>query len=75
MNKNLSFSLVQHEIIIGVLLGDAHLEKQKGGINYRLKFHQNDRHKDYIFHLYDIFHDWVKTPPKHKIVKSFEKEF
>jgi len=72
-SKNLSIK--QQNILIGLLLGDGHLEKQKGSINYRLKIHQNDRHKEYVFHLYEIFQDITKTPPRSKVVSAFNKTY
>ena len=67
--QSLELSALQREIIIGVLLGDAHLETQNHGKTYRLKFAQSNTtaHKNYLFHLYDIFSDWTLTPPKHNL--------
>lgn len=55
MKKSLKLSNYQQEILIGLLLGDAHLEKQKGGINYRLKIQQSEEHINYVNHLYEVF--------------------
>jgi hypothetical protein len=35
-------------MIIGTLLGDAHLEKRKGGIGTRLILEQNSRNVEYL---------------------------
>lgn len=75
LTRPLALSILQQNILIGIILGDGHLEKQKGSKNYRLKIHQNDKHKDYVFHLYDIFQDFTKTPPRSKVVSAFNKTY
>lgn len=62
----LTLNKKQREILIGILLGDAHLETQNNGKTYRLKLGQSEKHKEYLFHLYENFTDWVLTPPKFK---------
>jgi hypothetical protein len=52
------------EIALGGLLGDISIQTQDGGKSYRLKFQQSDtRHRDYLFHLHGLFHEWVLSPP------------
>ena len=65
----MKLSLLQKEVLFGVILGDAHLETQNNKITYHVKFEQSIKHKAYIEHLYDIFKDYVKTSPQLKIVK------
>ncbi len=60
---------VQKEVLFGLILGDAHLETQNNRITYRVKFEQSIKHKPYIEHLYEIFKNYVKTPPQLKLVK------
>lgn len=62
--KNLKLLGEQREILIGVILGNGHLETQNNGRTYRLKIEQSIRHKDYVEHLYQTFKDWVNTPPR-----------
>jgi hypothetical protein len=50
---------IQREILVGILLGDAHLEFQLG--KWRLKIEQSDFHKIYAQHLFDIFANFIKT--------------
>ena len=69
MEKNKKLTLLQKEVLFGVILGDAHLETQNNRITYRVKFEQSIKHKPYIEHLYDIFKNYVKTPPQLKLVK------
>ncbi len=60
----------QREVIVGVLLGDAHLETRNRGETYRLKIEQSEGHRDYAEHLYDVFKPWVLTAPQPKRVVS-----
>lgn len=68
MEKKIKLNALQKEVLFGVVLGDAHLETQNNKITYRVKFEQSSKKKPYIDHLYEIFKDFVKTPPKPKIV-------
>lgn len=62
--QSLVLSQTQYEIAIGCLLGDATLQSQDQGKTYRLKFQQSDKlHRDYLFHLYGVFNEWVLSPP------------
>ena len=74
MEKKIKLSLLQKEVLFGVILGDAHLETQNNRITYRVKFSQSIKHTAYIEHLYNIFKDYVKTPPQLKLVKYKTKE-
>ena len=69
MEKNKKLTLLQKEVLFGVILGDAHLETQNNRITYRVKFEQSIKHKPYIEHLYEIFKNYVKTHPQLKLVK------
>lgn len=62
--KNLKLSSNQKQILVGLLLGDGHLETQNNGRTFRLLIEQSVFHADYCDHLYSIFSDWVLTPPK-----------
>lgn len=60
----LSLSQSQLEIALGLLLGDVSIQTQDKGKTYRLKFQQSENlHREYIFHLYDIFNEWSLSPP------------
>lgn len=52
-----------NHILIGTLLGDANLQTYTG-YTWRARFLQSDQNKEYLFHLYDLFKLYVKTPPK-----------
>lgn len=64
--QDLKLTTRQREILIGVLLGDAHLETQNRGRTYRLKIEQSETHQAYLKHLYEVFKQWVLTPPQAK---------
>jgi hypothetical protein len=65
--RRLRLSQIQKEILVGVLLGDACLESQNQGRTYRLKIEQSARHRDYVYHLYQVFQAWVLTPPQKRL--------
>lgn len=61
--STLQLSIVQRETLVGLLLGDACLETQNRGRTYRLKIEQSARKRAYVNHLYQLFQEWVLTPP------------
>jgi hypothetical protein len=56
-NNKFKINKFQKEILIGLILGDAHLEKSLNSLSYRLKIEQSFFHKEYVEHLYNIFKD------------------
>lgn len=62
----LRLSDVQREMLVGILLGDACLETQNAGRTYRLKIEQGAAHAEYVQHLYEVFREWVLSPPRSK---------
>ncbi len=54
---------LQHEVLVGILLGDASLQTESNGNTYRLRISQSEKHKDYVFHLYTIFANLTLSPP------------
>ena len=56
-------SLKQCQVLVGILLGDASLQTESGGKTYRLRICQGEKHKEYLFHLYDLFENFTKSPP------------
>lgn len=65
--KNLRLTPLQRDIIIGLMLGDGHLETLNNGRTYRLIVEQSEKlHADYLLHLYEVFKPFVLTPPKQK---------
>ena len=64
--NTLKLSDEQKEILIGVLLGDGHLETQNHGRTYRLKIEHALYQEEYTLWLYEKFKAWVLTPPQEK---------
>jgi hypothetical protein len=58
---------IQNESVIGLLLGDVSLQSQNKGKTYRLKFEWGDKNKEYAFHVYFLFKEWILTEPKKRI--------
>lgn len=53
-------------ILVGLLLGDLYARKRTKTGNTLLMFEQGTVHKDYIYHLYDLFSNYCRTAPKLK---------
>lgn len=66
LKKKLKLNETQREIVIGLMLGDGHLETQNNGRTYRLKVEQSMKKKDYVFWLYEHFKNFVLTKPQTK---------
>jgi len=50
--KNLKLSSLQREIIVGLALGDGHLETLNEGKTYRLKVEHSLKQREYLDWLY-----------------------
>jgi hypothetical protein len=61
--KLVGLTEVQFEAAIGLILGDVSIQSQNKGKTYRLKFEWGDRNKEYAFHVYDLFKEWILTEP------------
>lgn len=64
----------QREIIVGLLLGDGHLETQNKGRTFRLKVEHSIRQKDYVDWLYKQLSNMVLTKPQLKLQTVAGKE-
>lgn len=62
--KNLKLTRQQRSLVVGMLLGDGHLETQNRGRTYRLKVEHSINQKEYVLWLYEQFKNLVRTPPK-----------
>lgn len=62
--KSLKLSERQRDILVGILLGDGHLETKNNGRTYRLKIEHTSKQSAYVNWLYNEFKQWVNTPPK-----------
>jgi hypothetical protein len=70
--NNFNFTEEQKEVLIGILLGDGHLE-QMSEATYRLKIEQSAEKSEYINHLYIIFKDCCNLEPILKIKPNGNK--
>lgn len=59
--KQLQLSKRQRELIVGLLLGDGHLETQNGGRTYRLKVEHGSAQRDYLVWLAKEFQEWLQS--------------
>lgn len=66
LKDNLILSEYQKEVLIGLLLGDACLEKSKNSSGARLKVSQSLKQSEFVEWLYKIFKNFVQTPPRLK---------
>jgi len=65
--QSLRISKNQKEILVGSLLGDAHLETANCGRTYRLKVEHAKSQEEYVDWLYSQFEQWVGTKPQEKL--------
>jgi hypothetical protein len=68
--KILKLTEIQKDVLIGTLLGDATITKQKK--DYNVKFEQKLDNSNYIHHLYDLFQSYVGTSPRIRNIKGGE---
>lgn len=72
--KTLKLNKKQRDIIVGLLLGDGHLETQDNGRTYRLKVEHGMQQKDYVDWLYSEFKDWIPANTLYKKVRKNGQE-
>lgn len=60
----------QKQILVGSLLGDAHLERQPGALTARLKIEHSAAQTAYVDWKYLEWRDWVRTPPKARVRRN-----
>ena len=58
--RELKLTKRQRDIVVGLLLGDGHLETQNNGRTYRLKVEHALNQSDYVLWLHGEFGDWVR---------------
>src|SRR3989338_5443821 len=64
--KNLKLTKKQRELIVGMLLGDSHLERRYKGYTFSLMVEHSIKQKEYVEWKYNAFKEWVLTPPRVK---------
>ena len=72
MKNDLSHKLssLQRQVLVGTLLGDAHLRANKKKTKYQYIVLHKEEHKEYVFHLYEIFKNYTSKPPKEYTFKD-----
>ena len=63
-NKTLKLTKKQKEILVGLILGDGHLETLNKGKTYRLKVEHSLKQREYLDWLYLNFKDWINKAPE-----------
>lgn len=66
LRATLSLSEIQFKVLFGSMFGDGSLVTNSWGRNYRLQMQQSERQKKYLFWKYEIFKDFVLSPPKYE---------
>ena len=62
--RTLDLNQTQISVLIGSILGDGTMRVGKNAKNANFKIEQGLKQKDYVFWKYDVFKEWVTTPPK-----------
>ncbi|MBI2593146.1 hypothetical protein HYW44_00695 [Candidatus Daviesbacteria bacterium] len=66
LKQELILSEFQKQVLIGYLLGDGHLETWGNSKVARLKVEQSLEQREFVSWLFEVFGEFVKTPPKFK---------
>ena len=62
--QTITLNQIQKEVIVGTLLGDACIPRDRRRPGLRVQFAQTIARAEYIWHLYDLFRDFVGAPPR-----------
>lgn len=65
LKDSLSLSALQKRVLCGTLMGDGCIIPTASDNNYRLQIEQSDQQREYLFWKYEIFKEFVVTPPKY----------
>jgi hypothetical protein len=60
----------QKQILVGMLLGDAHLERQRGALTARLKIEHSLAQSAYVEWKFREWRSWVRTPPRARVRRN-----
>ena len=76
----LNISEKQHQTLLGLLVGDAHLELAENGKSARLKLEYSKEKLPYVEHLHEVFKSWDPgsirdAPGKKKDNKAFSSKY
>ena len=67
---SLSMTERQRQILDGLMLGDGHLERQRGALTARLKIEHSVAQSAYVDWKYHEWEDWVRTPPRQRLRRN-----
>jgi len=56
-------TIQQRDTLIGLLLGDANIQRIKTSDLYRIRFEWSNDSKSYVNHIYELFEAYIITPP------------
>ena len=73
--KTLKLSNLQKEVLVGLILGDGHIELSPNRKSARLKVEYSIKNADYVEWLYQIFKNLVKMTPRKRTINSFGGNF
>jgi hypothetical protein len=62
--KQINLPKELQEILIGLLLGDVYAQRRRIRGNTYLYFEQGIVHKNYLYHLFDLFKDYCRSEPR-----------
>src|SRR3989344_6396114 len=65
LRKRLFLTELQRKVLLGALMGDGCLIENSSKSNYRLQIEHSIREKDYVFWKYEVFKNFVLTPPRY----------
>jgi len=68
--KLLKLNKRQRGIIVGLLLGDGHLETQNGGRTYRLKVEHSSAQTDYVRWLFTELREWIPAHAPYEKIRA-----
>lgn len=64
LRERLSLNSLQRSVLVGALLGDgALIPTSSGHTDAKLQIEHKAAHRDYVLWTYEIFKEWVLTPP------------
>lgn len=66
MKASLKLTQQQRDVLVGLLLGDGHIERPYRTPRARLKVEQSEKSQEYVEWLYAIFREWVPGGIKKK---------
>lgn len=65
--SSIKLTSIQREILVGLMLGDGHLETRNNERTFRLKVEHSIKQKEYADWLYEQFKNMVLTKPQLKL--------